>query len=372
MNRETATALNRRLLAHVTSGTTELADSEARLSCDILLDAAAHALERDRLFTHTPQPVAFSGELPEPLTSLAINVLDTPVLLTRNTAGQLRAFINACRHRGAQVSHGSGASRSLVCPFHGWAYDHDGALKGRPGDSYFCTDADQLKLQPLPVSEQCGVVFVSLQTGMPQADLDNAPAGLQQELKSYGFHEYRAIERREFEVAANWKLVTDLSLESYHFAALHRNSVAKLLESNAVFDVIGRHSRWAFPLQTITELSNTEESAWPDILRGSCTYTLYPGVMFVVNALGAQMIRAEPGKDPGHCRVTYAGVSKPGSDLDQARLAYEFGGDVFENEDLAIAPQCQQGIAASRADLIIGRNEPLLQFWHEQWQAAIE
>ena len=114
MNRETATALNRRLLAHVTSGTTELAESEVRLSCDILLDPVVHALERDRLFTHTPQPVAFSGELPEPLTSLAITVLDTPVLLTRNTAGQLRAFINACRHRGAQVSHGSAAGREVV------------------------------------------------------------------------------------------------------------------------------------------------------------------------------------------------------------------------------------------------------------------
>jgi len=98
-------------------------------------------------------------------------------------------------------------------------------------------------------------------------------------------------------------------------------------------------------------------------------------VMFVVNSLGAQMIRAEPGARPGESRVTFVGVygNSSGHDcnVEQARQAYEFGGDVFAREDLPIAEDCQRGLEAGRRDLLLGRNEPLLHFWHQQWRAAL-
>ena len=54
---------------------------------------------------------------------------------------------------------------------------------------------------------------------------------------------------------------------------------------------------------------------------------------------------------------------------EQARQAWEFGGDVFEREDLPVAEQCQLGLAASGGDYKLGRNEPLLQFWHRLWDS---
>jgi hypothetical protein len=93
--------------------------------------------------------------------------------------------------------------------------------------------------------------------------------------------------------------------------------------------------------------------------------------MFIVNALGAQMIRAEPGVAPGESRVIYAGVSGPHCDVDQAQQAYAFGGEVFEREDLPIAEECQRGLTASKRDLLLGKNEPLLHFWHQLWCAAL-
>ena len=114
------------------------------------------------------------------------------------------------------------------------------------------------------------------------------------------------------------------------------------------------------------------ESDWPDTLQGSCTYTLYPGVMFIFNALGAQMIRAEPGDTPDNSRVVYAGVAISQNDVKAAREAYEFGGSVFADEDLPIAEQCQAGLAASKRDLLLGKNEALLQFWHKLWEQALE
>jgi phenylpropionate dioxygenase-like ring-hydroxylating dioxygenase large terminal subunit len=366
-----ANKINKRLLDNVRNGTTDKADSEGRIAAPEFHCADTFARERDALFVNTPQPVAFSGEIPSPGSYLALHVQDVPVLLTRDDAGTLHAFINACSHRGAQVAEGSGQARHLVCPFHGWAYAADGTLRGRPQDGCFDTPRDDCSLSALRVSEKYGIVVVAIHPGVAQDAVDSALVEIGEHLAGFGFENYRSLERRHYDVQANWKLVSDLSLESYHFATLHRDSVAQILEPNAVVDTVGRHSLWAFPFKSIVQLADIDMDNWPDTVQGSCTFTLYPGVMFIVNALGAQMIRAEPGNTPGDSRVTYAGVGRGDCDLDQARKAYEFGGDVFAREDLPIAEACQRGLSASGRDQLLGRNEPLLQFWHRIWREAI-
>lgn len=371
MNRAFVNNINRRLLENVRNNTTDMAASEARVAAREFYCPEILAAERQHLFISTPQPVAFSAEIPEPGSYLALQLLDIPVLLARDETGQLRAFINACSHRGARVATGAGQARGFVCPFHGWAYAMDGALRGRPEEGCFNTPVDDCALTALPVAEKYGVVVLAPCVDVTQHAVDGALDEIGEHLEGLGFQHYRAMDRRQFDVAANWKLVSDLSLESYHFKALHRDSVARILASNAVVDTFGRHSLWAFPFKSITQLGERDEDSWPDTVQGSCTFTLYPGVMFVVNSLGAQMIRAEPGASPGESRVAFVGVSGPGCDVGQARQAYDFGGDVFEREDLPIAEDCQRGLQASRRDQLLGRNEPLLQFWHQLWRAAL-
>jgi nitrite reductase/ring-hydroxylating ferredoxin subunit len=371
MNQTTATELNRRLLRNLQAGSTDTGARAGTVAGNRFTDPDILAREREALFLRTPQPVAFSGEVPDPGSYLALDVLDVPVLLSRDGQGTLHAFINACAHRGALVASGSGTARSHVCPFHGWSYQPDGRLRGRPGDEHFETAPEDHALTPLPVSERHGVVVIGARASVSQAAVDAALEDIGDELASYGFDAYRALERRTLAVNANWKLVNDLSLESYHFRTLHRDSVAEVLAPNAVVDTFTRHSRWAFPLQTITELGDLDEARWPAQLQGSVTYTLYPGVMLIANSLGAQMIRAEPGDRPDATRVSYVGVYAPGCDRDAAHQAYRFGGDVFANEDLPAARDCQRGIAARGGDFPLGRNEPLLQFWHGLWEDAL-
>ncbi len=371
MHRAFINNINRRLLDNLRNNTTDQTEREASIAAAEFYCPHTLALERHTLFIDTPQPVAFSGEIPVPGSYLALQVLDIPVLLTRDETGTLRAFINACSHRGAPVATGSGQARSLVCPFHGWAYAMDGALRGRPENDCFSTPREACSLTPLAVSENLGIVVVAISVDVSAHAVDNALVEISAHLDGFGLQHYRALERRQFDVAANWKLVSDLSLESYHFQTLHRDSVAQILAPNAVVDTAGRHSLWAFPLKSIVHLAERDEDSWPDTIQGSCTFTLYPGVMFIVNALGAQMIRAEPGTAPGESRVIYAGVSGPHCDVDQARKAYEFGGDVFAREDLPMAEHCQRGLTAGKRDLLLGKNEPLLQFWHQLWRAAL-
>ena len=370
MDKRTAAELNRRMLENVRANRTDLASQEIKIPAESFQSLERLAQERASLFINTPQPVAFAGELPAPNSYLTLDVLDTPVLLTRDEGGVLHAFINACAHRGAPVASGSGDARALVCPFHGWSYTTAGKLRGRPADACFNAPASDTGLQPLTVCERFGIVMVGVDPAVTQAQVDNSLFEIADELDALGLAHFRALDRREYRVAANWKLVNDLSLESYHFATLHRDSVAQMLSPSAVFDTFERHSRWAFPLKSIEDLAEMPEEKWPESLQGSCTYTLYPGVMLLINALGAQMIRAEPGAHPGESVVSYIGMHDPHSDPQAARQAYEFGGDVFAREDLPMAEACQRGINASHRDLPLGKNEPLLQFWHQLWDKA--
>ena len=82
------------------------------------------------------------------------------------------------------------------------------------------------------------------------------------------------------------------------------------------------------------------------------------------------MIRVDPGDKVNESRVTYIGLGHPESSEEAAKEAYEFGGRVFEDEDLRAAINCQKGLEAGNRDLIIGTNEPLLQFWHGLWSDA--
>lgn len=372
MDKQVFSLINRRLLNNYNSRTTDVCAGEAHVANEAFTDPKIAEIERDKLFHATPQPIAFSGEIPDPGCYLALQVLDMPVLLVRDEHGQLFAFINSCMHRGAQVAHGSGKSNSLVCPFHGWSYRHDGMLQGRPEAPMFDTMPEDCSLSKLPVTEKHGIVVVGGSSEVRQQSVDSALDEVGLELEGFRFKDYRVIERRHFDVEANWKLVNDLSLESYHFRTLHRESIAKFLAPNAVVDTFGRHSRWAFPMKSIARLADLDESEWPNSIEGSVTYTLYPGVMLLVNESGAQMIRAEPGNSPDSSVVTYVGMCAPHSSFKEASEAFQFGGEVFGKEDLPVAEQCQRGLRARGGRYLLGANEPLLQFWHGQWDCRKE
>ncbi|MEM9254893.1 MAG: aromatic ring-hydroxylating dioxygenase subunit alpha [Pseudomonadota bacterium] len=372
MDRATINTLHRRLLARLQTDTTDCAATPGTVAASSFTCPDLLARERQSLFARTPQPVALSGEIADPGDYLTLQVLGTPVLLTRDEGGAVHAFINACAHRGSPVALGSGSARSLICPFHGWAYRLDGRLRGRPQADCFSSSEPHSELRSLPVSENYGIVVIGLTQDMPQSHIDNALLEIGEELRSMDLASYRPLARRAFSVRANWKLVNDLSLESYHFHSLHRDSVAQILEANAVVDTFGRHSRWAFPFKSIAALEDRDEAEWPDQLQGSCTYTLYPGVMLVVNSLGAQFIRAEPGPGPAQSNVDFVGMCSDMERAKEATQAFEFGEKVFAQEDLPAAEACQQGLSARGGELPLGRNEPLLQFWHRLWREACE
>lgn len=371
MDRQDSIGLSRRLLERVRSNSSDEAPEMMVEPASAYLDPERWARERQLFFLETPQVIGFAGEVADPGTYMTAEVMGVPVVVTRDESGRLGAFVNACAHRGAPVARGHGERKRLTCAYHGWSYHLDGSLAGRPEEAAFDPPSPELGLRPLPVSDRYGLIVVGLE-GVSQQSVDAHLESIGPALQGLGLERAQAVETRRFEVAANWKLVVGLSHESYHFSPLHRESLVPLMSSHAVHDFYDGHSRWAFPLRDIEDALGGAEANWPDRLPGAVNYTLFPGTVMVVPQVDAQLIRAEPGAGPGESIVYYSGACTDPGRREESHAAYDFGGAIFEGEDLMAAIQCQRGLESGQTSVIFGRNEPVVQFWHRLWRQRLE
>ncbi|MCX8518256.1 MAG: aromatic ring-hydroxylating dioxygenase subunit alpha [Rhodoferax sp.] len=197
-------------------------------------------LEYAALFRTSWQFVCHINEVPKPRDFVTLDLLNDPILVLRDEQGTLRAFINACRHRGAKVLDGSGQCKArLTCPYHGWSYALNGELVGRPAEATFsgpdqatdkATDKASLGLRQVELEVLCGLVFVRIVPG---------DASLQEIWKDYLplVEPYRLEEMVPLGTAwveqwqCNWKVGVDNNLENYHVPIGHPG-YNRLLESD--------------------------------------------------------------------------------------------------------------------------------------------
>ncbi|MBW2426483.1 MAG: Rieske (2Fe-2S) protein, partial [Deltaproteobacteria bacterium] len=121
-------AMVERVLAHVRAGTTDLGDEVWREPVENY--RSEERFQREiALLRRLPVPFCPSAALREPGAFVARSAAGAPILAVRGEGGQVLAFRNACRHRGAEVASGTGCARTFVCPYHGWTYGLDGRLQ---------------------------------------------------------------------------------------------------------------------------------------------------------------------------------------------------------------------------------------------------
>ena len=156
-----------------------------------------------------------------PGSQVAVDTGAGGVLLVRGEDGVVRAFANTCRHRGHELLPcGSSASgKSIVCPYHSWAYSLSGELRGAPGYREIPGfDVNAWPLASLPAAEWHGLVFVDGSGGaagpLPLALLEPIVAPYEPErLVVAATHDYDA--------AVNWKVLTENYHECYHCSTIH-------------------------------------------------------------------------------------------------------------------------------------------------------
>jgi len=177
--------------------------------------------EGERIFAHAWQYVGHSGQVDEPGSYLAATAGEIPVVVTRARDGELRAFLNVCRHRGHVLVNGEGRRETIQCPYHAWTYALDGTLRAAPrSDREPGFDFDELALHEIQVGTWGPFVFVNPDTEAAplSAALGDVPARVA-EIVDVDALEFRF--RSEYEVEANWKIACENFLECYHCAVAH-------------------------------------------------------------------------------------------------------------------------------------------------------
>jgi choline monooxygenase len=199
-----------------------MAVSQRTLPWSWYVDPDVLRVEQERVFRRFWQYAARADQVAEPGQFVATRAGDVPVVVVRGTDGELRAFLNVCRHRGSLVCEGEGRRETLQCPYHAWTYELDGTLRTAPRiDAEPGFDRDGIALVPLAVESWGPFVFVNpdaeaapLAEALGEVPELLADAGV--DVGALVFHH-----RSEGEYAANWKICAENFLECYHCQVAH-------------------------------------------------------------------------------------------------------------------------------------------------------
>ncbi|WP_225413325.1 aromatic ring-hydroxylating oxygenase subunit alpha [Stigmatella hybrida] len=316
-------------------------------------------LERRHVFERFPLVAGFSTQVREPGSFFTHDASGVPIVVTRDTSGVLRAFLNVCRHRGAKLAgEACGSGRTvLACRYHGWRYGLDGKLRAVPGlKSFPDLNREERGLVPLPVAERHGLVFVRPTPGEP-LELEAFLGPVFEELESYGFSRRVVFESSVRTVACNWKLMVETVLEAYHISVLHRKTGGLAFEENLVLfdESTPPHGRFVLPLRG---LQRPEEVAPGSLLQyASPLYWMFPNSVILFSGAFAHFLSMFP-LDEGHCRVQGASLRLDGPvDAEaQAALQQEYGqywATILEDISVTESIQAGFGSGANR-ELLLG------------------
>jgi choline monooxygenase len=372
-------SLARRLLDHVERGTTDLAESVLEVPASNYTSPERQAEELEVLFLGQPLVLCLSGALPQPGSFRTVDLCGTPVLLTRDGSGRVRAMANACRHRGVRVVDGAGTARRFTCPFHAWTYDIEGQLVGVPTASAFEGMCREEKgLVELPVAEGYGLVVGRLRPGPPVDIDDYLGPELAEELAHIDFAAWEPYtDLHVHRVGANWKVTLDTFRENYHFDYLHRTTLKDYAYGGVLtFDALGPHLRNCSAVRTIDELRERSESEWGDVSAYiSPQYQLFPNTCLTFDSRHIELWQILP-VDASTSEVLHTAYMRPGlPEAEQQRLA-DFAPWVCEKvvdaEDFWVAARTEPGLRTGVVDTVVfGKNEPALQHIHQGFAAAL-
>jgi choline monooxygenase len=372
--------LVRRLLDHLEHGTTDMDDEVLEVAADLYTSRSHLEAEIDVLFLNHPLVLCLSGALPEPGTFRTVDLCGTPVLVTRDAEGRVRAMANVCRHRGVRVADGCGRARRLTCPFHAWVYDLEGHLVGVPvADAFEGMRREDKGLVELPVDEGYGLIVGRLRPG-PPVDIDAyLGPGLADELAMLDFADWQPHgEPHVHPVGANWKVTLDTFRENYHFDYLHRTTLAGYAHGGVLtFDPFGRHLRNCSAIRTIGELRDIPEDEWGDVSQHfGYQYALFPNTSLTFDSRHVELWQILP-VDEATSEVVHTAYLRPGlSDEEHAKvvdMAPWICETVVDGEDFWVAGRTEPGIRTGLLDTVVfGRNEPAPQHLHRGFLAELD
>jgi nitrite reductase/ring-hydroxylating ferredoxin subunit len=202
---------------------------------DRYISRAWHDLEVERLWKRVWQVAAREDDLARVGDTVVYDIADMSFLLVRTGPETIKAYYNACLHRGTQLRATDGYAPELRCPFHGWTWNLDGSIKTIPCEWDFAhLPSDELSLPEIRVATWGGWVFVN-----PDPDAGS----LEEHLGNFPEHFIWDLSKRYTRahvsklLRVNWKACLEAFMESYHVIATHPQILTYLGDANTQYDV---------------------------------------------------------------------------------------------------------------------------------------
>ena len=299
-------------------------------------------LERQNVFRRTWQAVARADQVAAPGAFVSAELAGEPIVVVRGGDHQLRAFYNVCRHHAAAVvAEEQGSATIFRCPYHGWSYGLDGALKGAPEFEGVC-GFERAQNGLLPVRVECwqGFVFVNLDPNA--AGLADFLGGLTQRVAPLNIAGLHFFERRTYALKCNWKVFVDNYLDGgYHVPHLHRGLNSVLEYTQYKIEVEDRYCLQSSPMVASKADAATAATRTGDRAR---YFWQYPN--FMINVYRGYMdtnLVLPDGVD--RCRVVFDfyfdDVSAAAAERNRESIAV---GERVNDEDVGICEAVQRGL----------------------------
>ncbi|MCW0232172.1 MAG: aromatic ring-hydroxylating dioxygenase subunit alpha [Ferrovibrio sp.] len=359
-----------RVRSHMAARTTDMAEDVARVDVARYIDPQRLTAEQ-ALLRRSPIAVTFASKLAKPGDYVTHDLLGLPILLLRDTAGQLQAFLNVCRHRGAKLvwDRGGCGKRAFTCPYHAWSYDLTGKLRGIPHEAGFAgIDRAQHNLVRLPVAQAFGLVFV-LPEPHDGYDFSGFLAGVREDLESFGLGSHVLHDEREIGLKCNWKVVIEGGLETYHVPFAHKTTIAPMFADNvAVADRLDPHARLYFTKRNAAEL--VEQGVEGRNLRdyGNPLYYIFPNLIILVQPDHATVMTVFPqGTDA--CSVHGGALIPQPPATEKAEAYWDRNVKIFWDaldEDFQMGQAIQAGFrSGANTHVTFGRFEQACAWFHD-------
>ena len=167
-------------------------------------------------------------------------------VVVQNCNGEIKCFKNICSHRHSIIQAEAKGNRPLFCPYHGWSYNEEGFLFGIPKKPLFSFTNDEiecLKLKEYQV-DFCGdLVFININTDSSES-LKDYLGLFYSEIEKISQNFGELIDINEMVIQANWKILVENTLESYHVNLIHSETFKRLGAGGLDFIFENVHSAW--------------------------------------------------------------------------------------------------------------------------------
>ena len=230
-------------------------------------DPGFMAREWDSLWTRVWLIAAVETDIPEPGDYSMFRIGREGIIIVRQEDGSVKAFYNACAHRGNQiVQNDRGSVKQFTCGFHSWQYALD-------GNCIRITDRETINPQLLCNNPRLTQVHCESYAGLVFINMDDEPPPLNERfglpggyLEMYQLDKMHCVRHVVSEWAANWKTGVDAFYETYHLHSVHPETQDVMDDMGVQIDLYPHGcSRMLVPIGVKTQRQEDQDSMNPSL-----------------------------------------------------------------------------------------------------------